>query len=70
MEGGGERRKRRGAGGEDTRSSVIPEFLSDVWKKSYTSGILSKIFAVTIATGVNSLMHFAVISTAVKLITV
>lgn len=54
----------------DTRSSVIPEFLSDVWKKSYTSGILSKIFSVTIATGVNFLMHFAVISTAGKLITV
>lgn len=54
----------------DTRSSVTAEFLSDVWKKSYTSGMLSKIFSVTIATGVNFLMHFAVISTTVKLIAV
>lgn len=71
--GGGRRKKKKEEWWGrrlDTRSSVIPEFLSDVWKKSYTSGILSKIFSVTIATGVNFLMRFAVISTAVKLITV
>lgn len=49
-------------GSLDTRSSVTAEFLSDVWKKSYNSGMISKIFSVTIATGVNFLMHFAVIS--------
>lgn len=49
------KKKREGWWGRslDTRSFVIAEFLSDVWKKSYTSGMLSKIFSVTIATGVN-----------------